>query len=272
LHEAGAELLPVYSSYAEVLAGLHERSNAHLQLDLAANRKDHGAAEGNLFYAEVILATEEQDDGRLRSTLAQYRNQIMDASSRRSLALEPDAACEIMTAYEHIGDTVMSDLLSSLSNDSADCLSKKAEVQSLRGNTSQAYTLYQRAIGDAPSLPSPHYEYGLFLLKQGDTRKAKMELQLAHTTGPHWAEPLETLAELAVEQRDLKSGLDLYHQAAECAPSWGHLYISWADALVQAGKNDEAAAKLQSADSMDLSPAEEAELKRISRTIHVTIQ
>ena len=257
LHEAGAELLPVYSFYAQVLSNLHERSNAHLQLDLAANRKDDGAAEGNFLYAKVVLATEEQDDARLRSTLVQYRNQITDPSSRRSLALEPDAACEIMTAYEHTGDTAMSDLLSSLSNDSADCLLQKAEVQNVRGNISQAYTLYQRAIGDAPSLPSPHYEYGLFLLKQGELRKAKMELELARTTGPHWAEPLETLANLAVQRGDLTSGLSLYRQAALYAPSWGHLYISWADALVRAGKNDEAATKLRSAYSMDLSPAEE---------------
>jgi tetratricopeptide (TPR) repeat protein len=269
LHESGAELLPVYSSYAQVLSKLHERSNAHLQLDLAANRKDSGAAEGNLFYAEVVLATEEQDDSRLRFTLGQYRNQIMEASSRLSLALEPDAACEIMTAYEHIGDTVVSDVLSSLSNDSADCLSQKAEVQNLRGNISRAYTLFQRAIGDAPSVPSAHYDYGLFLLKQGELEKAKMELELAHTTGPHWAEPLATLAKLAVDQGDLQSGLALYGQAVACAPSWGHLYVSWADALVRVGKNDEATTKLESADSMDLSPAEEADLNRVSRTIHV---
>ena len=268
LHEAGAELIPIYSSYAQVLSNLHERSAAHLQLDLAANRKDDGATEGNLLYAKVVLATGEQDDARLRSTLVQYRNQIMDASSRRSLALEPDAACEIMTAYEHTGDTAMSDLLSSLSNDSADCLLHKAEVQDVRGNISQAYTLYQWAIVDAPSLPSPHYEYGLFLLKQGELRKATLELELARTTGPHWAEPVEALANLAVQRGDLNSGLILYRQAALYAPSWGHLYISWADALVRAGKNDEAATKLRSAYSMDLSPAEETEFKRVSSSIH----
>jgi tetratricopeptide (TPR) repeat protein len=268
--EAGAELLPLYSAYAQVLSHLHERSHAQLQLDLAANRKDHGAAEGDLLYAEVVLATEEQDDARLRSILARYRNQILDPASRLSLAIEPDADCELMTAYERTGDTVMSDLLSSLSDDSAECLSKKAELQIVRGNKSQAYTLFQRAIVDAPSLPYPHYDYGLFLLMQGDLRRARMELELAHTTGPHWAEPLEALAKLAVDQGDLASASNLYRQAALCAPSWGNLYISWADALARAGKNDEAAAKLQSAYSMDLSPAEEADLKHVSRSIHLT--
>jgi tetratricopeptide (TPR) repeat protein len=268
--EAGAELLPIYSAYAQVLSRLHERSSAQLQIDLAANRRDDGAAEGDLFHAEVVLATEEQDDTRLRATLAQYRNQMMNASSRSTFALEPDAACDIMTAYERTGDTVVGDLLASTSNDSAECILQKAEVQSLRGNIGQASNLFQRAIVDAPSLPTSHYEYGLFLRKQGELPKAKSEFEVAHTTGPHWAEPLEALAELAVEQGDLQSGLKLYRQAARCAPSWGHLHVSWANALARAGKNSEAAAQLQSADSMDLSPAEEADSKRVSRMIHVT--
>jgi len=271
-HEGGTELLPLYSFYAQVLARLHERSNAHLQLDLASRRDDHGAAEGNLIYTKVLLATEDQDDQRLRFILASYRKQIMDPSSRLALAIETDALCEIMTAYERTGDTVMSDLLSSLADDSADCLSKKAEVQMLRGNLSQALTLYQRAIVDAPSLPSLHYQYGLFLLKQGDLRRAKMEFELAHATGPHWAEPLEMLAKLAVDQGDLKAGLNLYREAAVYAPYWGYLYVSWADALVRDGKNDEAAAKLQAAESMDINTAEDADVKRVSRLIHVTNQ
>ena len=267
--EGGEELLPLYSAYAEVLSHLHERSNAHLQLDLAASRHDRGAAEGDLLYAEVLLATEEEDDKRLRSILALYRGQITDPASRLSLAIEPIRACEIMTAYERIGDTKTSDLLSSLSGDSAACLSERAKVQVLRGKMCEAYTLFQRAIGDAPSLPSLHYDYGLFLIKRGDFRRAKIELELAHINGPHWAEPLAMLAKLAVQQGDLKTAVNLYRQAALCAPYWGHLYISWADALVRNGKNDEAAAKLQSAYSMNLSPAEEADLKRISNSIHV---
>ena len=272
LHEGGAELLPLYSSYAQVLSHLHERSNAHLQLDLAGNRKNHGAGEGNLLYAEILLATEDQDDKRLRSTLALYRNQMMDAPNRRALAIEPDSACEIMTAYERIGDSAISDLLSSLSNNSAECLTQEAEVQTLRGHISQAYVLFERAIFDAPSLPSAHYEYGLFLLKQGYLRRAKMEFELAHTTGPHWAEPLETLAKLAVERGDLSSGSDLYRQAVRCAPSWADLYISWADALIRLGKKDEAAVKLKSAYSMDLSPAQETTLNRMSHLIGITNQ
>ena len=269
-HEGGAELLPLYSSYARVLSHLHEWSNAHLQLELAANRMDRGAAEGDLLYAEVTLAVEEQDDRKLRSILGLYRNRIMDAAMRASLAIEADSACSIMTAYERTGDAVMSDLLSSLSNDSAECLSNKAEVQILRGHFSEASALFQQAIANTPSLPAPHYEYGLFLLKQGDFRRAKIELELAHTTGPHWAEPLEKLAELATEQGDLKAALNLFRQAALCAPSWGHLYISWAEALVREGKNDGAAVKLQKAHAMDLSPAEEADFKRVSRSILVT--
>ena len=271
-HEGGAEMLPLYSAYGQVLSHLHERSKARLELDLAANRKDHGAAEGELIYAEVSLALEEQDDKQLRSVLTLYRNAIMDASSRLALAIEGDKACTIMAAYERDGDTAMSDLLSSLANDSAECLSNKAKVQVSRGHLSQAHALFQRAIADAPSLPSPHYEYGLFLMQQGDRRRAETELQLAHATGPRWAEPLETLAKLAVERRDLKGGLALYRQAALCAPSWGRLYVSWADALVRDGKNGEAAAKLQAARGMDLSPAEEADFKRVSRSLHGTDQ
>ena len=269
--EGGTELLPLYSPYGQVLSHLHERSNARLQLDLAANQKD-SEAEEDLIYAKVSLALEEQDNQQLRSVLALYRDQIMDQSRRRSLTLEADRACEIMTAYERIGDTEMSDLLSSLAGDSADCLSSKAEVQILRGHMSQAYALFERAIVDAPSLPSPHYEYGLSLLEHGNLQRARTELQLAHATGPHWAEPLEALAKLAIQQGDLKTSLNLYRQAALCAPSWGHLYVSWADALVRDGNNDEAAAKLRRAHAMDLSPAEEADFKRVAGSIHVTNQ
>ena len=270
--EGGTALLPLYSPYGQVLSHLHERSNARLQLDLAANQQDSGAAEEDLIFAKVSLAVEEQDNEQLRSLLALYRKQITEELRRRSLTLEADNACEIMTAYERIDDTEMSDLLSSLAADSAECLSSKAQVQILRGHIIQAYALFERAIVDAPSLPSPHYEYGLSLLEHGDFRRARMELQLAHTTGPHWAEPLEGLAKLAIKQGDLKTSLNLYRQATLYAPSWGHLYVSWADALVRDGNNDGAAAKLRLAHTMDLSPAEEADFKRVAGSIHVTNQ
>lgn len=272
LQEGGAELLPLYSAYAQVLSALHERSGAQLQLDLAAHQDNDGAAEGSLLYARVVLAIEEQDDSRLRSILTLYRKQIMDDADRHSLALDPDAVCHIMTAYERIGDTAVSDLLDSQSSNSADCLVEKARLQASRGHIGEAYAVFQRAIADFPSLPYPHYEYALLLLKQGDLRDANAQLQIAHVTGPYWAEPLEMLAELAAKSGDLGSSLALYRQGARCAPSWGHLYIAWADALAHIGSSAEAAAKLKAADSMDLTPSEQADLKGVSDSIRTKIQ
>jgi predicted negative regulator of RcsB-dependent stress response len=46
------------------------------------------------------------------------------------------------------------------------------------------------------------------------------------------------------------------------APNWGRLHLKWGEALVYAGKKDEARAQFTRAAQLDLTVAEKAELSR----------
>ena len=48
--------------------------------------------------------------------------------------------------------------------------------------------------------------------------------------------------------------------AAKLAPRWGRLHLKWGEALAKLGKADEAGAKWRAAATMDLVPADRAEL------------
>ena len=51
-----------------------------------------------------------------------------------------------------------------------------------------------------------------------------------------------------------------FADADKYAPNWGRLHLNWGEALVYAGKPDEAKKQYARAAQLDLTPAEKAEL------------
>jgi len=55
-----------------------------------------------------------------------------------------------------------------------------------------------------------------------------------------------------------------FAEANKYAPNWGRLHLKWGEALGYAGHKDEARAEYQMASTLDLTPADKAELARAS--------
>ena len=51
-----------------------------------------------------------------------------------------------------------------------------------------------------------------------------------------------------------------FAEAEKYAPNWGRLHLKWGEALVYAGKKDEAKAQFARAAQLDLTAAEKSEL------------
>jgi Flp pilus assembly protein TadD len=55
-----------------------------------------------------------------------------------------------------------------------------------------------------------------------------------------------------------------FSEAEKYAPNWGRMHLKWAEALVYAGKADEAKVHFARAARLDLTPTDKAELARQS--------
>jgi len=55
-----------------------------------------------------------------------------------------------------------------------------------------------------------------------------------------------------------------FAEADKYATNWGRLHLKWGEALVYAGKKDEAKAQFARAAQLDLTPTDRAELARVS--------
>ncbi len=55
-----------------------------------------------------------------------------------------------------------------------------------------------------------------------------------------------------------------FAEADKYAPNWGRLHLKWGEALLYAGKRDEAKARFTRAAALDLTPSEKSELATVS--------
>jgi Tfp pilus assembly protein PilF len=55
-----------------------------------------------------------------------------------------------------------------------------------------------------------------------------------------------------------------FDEAEKYAPNWGRLHLKWGEALMYAGKPDEAKKQFAVAVGLDLTLSEKSELKRVS--------
>ncbi len=65
--------------------------------------------------------------------------------------------------------------------------------------------------------------------------------RIANQKGPHFADPLEGWGEALMAKNQSHLALAKFAEAEKYAPNWGRLHLKWGEALVYAGKKDEAA-------------------------------
>ncbi len=97
----------------------------------------------------------------------------------------------------------------------------------------------------------------------GDLDGAIVKLKEAHRKGPHFADPLELWGEALMKKGDIRRRRRQVQAADKYAPRWGRNHLRWGEALAKLGRADAAKAQFAAAAGMDLSTADRAELARM---------
>jgi tetratricopeptide (TPR) repeat protein len=137
--------------------------------------------------------------------------------------------------------------------DCFNCVHARALAAAAQGNRPEAERWFREAIRQAPSIPMPHHDWGMMLLRAGELDGAAALFERAHQIGPRWAEPLKSLGDIAARRGEWAEADRTYREAAERAPQWGALHLAWAQALWRLGRYDPARDRLRAATRMGLS-------------------
>jgi tetratricopeptide (TPR) repeat protein len=92
------------------------------------------------------------------------------------------------------------------------------------------------------------------------------KFEAAHAKGPHFADPLEMWGETLIAKNRSDLALAKFEEAVKYAPNWGRLHLKRGEALVYAGKKDEAGKQFAIAGGLDLTIREKAELAAMKAT------
>ncbi|MBV9548975.1 MAG: hypothetical protein JO256_04810 [Alphaproteobacteria bacterium] len=102
------------------------------------------------------------------------------------------------------------------------------------------------------------------LLAKGDVGGAIAQFTTANRKGPHFADALEGWGEALMAKNQSHLALAKFAEAEKYAPNWGRLHLKWGEALTYAGKPADAKAHFARAATLDLTPAEKAQLAKVS--------
>ncbi len=144
------------------------------------------------------------------------------------------------------------------------CLRRHAQIDALEKNYGGADFWFARAVAAAPSIPFAYEEWGRSLLDRGKPNDAITQFMLSNKKGPHYADPLEGWGEALMAKNQSHLAVKKFSEAEKYAPNWGRLQLKWGEALTYAGKPAEARAHFARAATLDLTPAEKAELARVN--------
>jgi tetratricopeptide (TPR) repeat protein len=145
------------------------------------------------------------------------------------------------------------------------CLRARGGIDTLEKNWAGAGYWYARAARQSPSPPFVWSDWGRMLVASGDADGAIARLEIAHGKGPHFADPLVWWGEALMLKHRSDRALAKFSEAARYAPHWGRLHLKWGEALAYLGRRDEARRQFAIAAGLHLSPAERAELARMTR-------
>ncbi len=145
------------------------------------------------------------------------------------------------------------------------CLEMRGRIAEEAGASDRAAFWFNRAIGNAPSIPFAYADLGRVLLARGQYDAAIAKFALANQKGPHFADPLEYWGEALMQKNRSDLALAKFEEADKNAPHWGRLHLKWGEALLYAG--DRAGAKKQFAIAarLDLTASEKSQLAALTR-------
>ena len=143
------------------------------------------------------------------------------------------------------------------------CLEMRGRIAAMKGDGASAVYWFDRAIGNAPSLPFAETGWGTMLMAKGDVDGAIVKFTSAHKKSPHFADPLEMWGEALIAKNRSDLALPKFEEANKYAPNWGRLHLKWGEAFMWSGKRDEAEKQLRAAAGLDLTAAEKSELAHV---------
>ena len=150
-------------------------------------------------------------------------------------------------------------------DDCYDCVRTRGLIAAAAKQWGRADYWFTRAVQQAPSIPFAYANWGGALLVRGEPDAAIEKFVIANQNGTHFADPLEGWGEALMMKNQSHLALAKFEEAEKYAPNWGRLHLKWGEALVYAGKRDEARAQYRKAATLDLAPADRAELARVAR-------
>ena len=201
---------------------------------------------------------------------------VLEAAAEKALAAMPGNTDVLLTTATQLrpllalaragsGDVEgAQELIAATPGDCYDCVGVRGMIASEAKQWGRADYWFARAVAGAPSIPFAHEDWGRSLLARGRPDDAIIQFQLSNRKGPHFADPLEGWGEALMVKNQSHLALAKFAEAEKYAPNWGRLHLKWGEALGYAGKKDEARAQYQKASSLDLTPADKAELARQS--------
>jgi len=142
------------------------------------------------------------------------------------------------------------------------CMRVRGNIAELARRWDAAAYWYGMAARQAESIPFAFADWGRMFMAKGDNDAAIAEFKEANDRGPHFADPLEMWGEALVRTNRSVLALAKFEEACKYAPHWGRLHLKWGEALFYAGKAGEAKKEFAVAATLDLSPADKAELAK----------
>jgi tetratricopeptide (TPR) repeat protein len=167
-------------------------------------------------------------------------------------------------AWAQNGDTRDAErLIAKTPMDCTLCLEMRGRVAAMaRHNTSAAYW-FNRAIGNAPSLPFAETDWGELFVRRGNLDNAIAKFASAHKRSPHFADPLEMWGEALIAENRSDLALAKFAEADKYAPNWGRLHLKWGEALWWSGNRDEAKKQFAITASLEMTSFEKSELAKM---------
>jgi tetratricopeptide (TPR) repeat protein len=167
----------------------------------------------------------------------------------------------LATALVHLGRLDEARALQAQMPEACDfCRQTRAGSLELMGDHAGAERAWDEMIRHNPKYVFPYNWRAYYRLQRGDFDGAIAATEKTNKLGPNWADPLEIWAEALAGKGDFTGAAAKYREASQFAPRWGRLHLKWGEALTKQGKPADARAQFQAAGTMDLGPADKAEL------------
>jgi tetratricopeptide (TPR) repeat protein len=266
------------ANFGKVILGISDTNNAPLYIARAnAALHDPRQAQADLAGFEPMMPGDEQ---QIRSTTLQLRISAGDwpgVVAAADAVLADQALLPDKGVYRPVPGAQKAEALARLGRMSEaqalvgatplhcqPCVMARGEIAALAGQPVLADHWFGEAVKMTPSLPMASTAWGRVLLDRGQTDKAIAQFEVAHTRGPHFADPLSWWGEALLRKGETKAAIKKFKEADKYAPRWGRNHLLWGDALAKLGKPEDARRQFKVAAALGLAADERAELAKAS--------